>query len=320
VQTFLYLTAHDVPCRIVATLPGEGLVVAHRDFLPTSLRPGPDLYLICLLADRDEPGFIGRHPFAQFHMVQNPTDRRVTQPEALWSAAYVPYWPQPGLVPRDPSRRDRFETAMFFGYPHNLAAEMREAAWAQQLIEMGLRWVIPHRARWHDYESADVVVAVRAFDDERAYEGKPASKLHNAWRAGVPAVLGQESAFQAYQRSPLDYIEVASPEATLEALRQLRDQPALRRDMAENGMARARDVHPAQIAGRWRDILTHRLGPSYERWRGASHSERQRFFDDRLIAEQRAAVIRNVHGPLYPPIDSDATGDVLPDSGAVTWR
>ena len=38
---------------------------------------------------------------------------------------------------------------------------------------------------------------------------KPPSKLFNSWLAGVPAVLGHESAYRAERRSDLDYIEVS---------------------------------------------------------------------------------------------------------------
>jgi hypothetical protein len=68
----------------------------------------------------------------------------------------------------------------------------------------GLAWRLVPRQHWHDYSDVDVVVAVRSFD-----HNDPPSKFHNAWHAGVPAVL-RESAYQANRKRDLDYLEVSS--------------------------------------------------------------------------------------------------------------
>jgi hypothetical protein len=47
---------------------------------------------------------------------------------------------------------------------------------------------------WHDYSTDDLVLAVRDLTEKDALV-KPASKLVNAWIAGVPALLGPEPAF-----------------------------------------------------------------------------------------------------------------------------
>jgi hypothetical protein len=73
----------------------------------------------------------------------------------------MPQWPQPGLLPRDPNRGDRFEIAAFFGYEHNLASELRNPLWTAQLRDLGLSWHSVPRHEWHDYRHVDVVIAVR---------------------------------------------------------------------------------------------------------------------------------------------------------------
>ncbi len=299
-QSYLHLTAYRVPCELVSRLPEEGLVIAHRDFLPDQLRPGPDLYLASILADRDEPGFRGRHPWAQFNIVQNPLDPRLTDPDPLWPTAYVPYWPQPSLIARQAERGDRFETAAFFGYAHNLAKELQDDDWIERLHELGLRWSIPHRSSWHDYSGTDVVVAVRSFDSGRTYEGKPPSKMHNAWRAGVLAILGVESAFRGGRRTPLDYIEVTTIDDTLAALRTLKQDPGLRMAMVRNGLERARELRPADLVNTWRQVIEQDLQPSFGRWRRASPRDRQAFFDARARVEEDSAARRNRLGPTYP--------------------
>jgi hypothetical protein len=124
-QTYLRLRAVGFCCGLAREIPAEGIVVAHRDFLPTDLRPSRRQLMVCLLADRNRGGSRGHHPYAQIHVVQNPHDDFLTHASPGWRAYYMPQWPQPGLLPRDPDRGDRFEVAAFFGYEHNLASELR---------------------------------------------------------------------------------------------------------------------------------------------------------------------------------------------------
>ena len=46
-QTYLHLKDAGVPCQLVDTLPSDGIVLSHRDFLPTRVRPGPHMLLVC---------------------------------------------------------------------------------------------------------------------------------------------------------------------------------------------------------------------------------------------------------------------------------
>src|SRR3954463_3005186 len=58
-RTYLELKAAGVDCRMSHVMPSEGIVVAHRDFFPDDLRPGPKLMFACIVADRQQPGFTG---------------------------------------------------------------------------------------------------------------------------------------------------------------------------------------------------------------------------------------------------------------------
>ena len=295
-QTYLYLKADGFPCELNHTLPEEGIVVAHRDFLPTHLKPGPNLLVACILADREEPGFIGRHPYAQIHIVQNPRDPMVIRFLTLWPGHYMPYWSQPGLIPRDSARGDRFEIAAFFGYEHNLAPELQGPTWDAAVQELGITWWVAPRERWHDYSHVDAIVAVRSFANAQAYVYKPPSKLHNAWCAGVPAVLGCESAYQAGRQTEFDYIEVRSPDEALSALRRLRDNPDLRREMRANGKRRASAIRPESVVKLWRRLLCDELLTSYERWRSAPRWVRAAFVTLRTKAFYRIMAKRHPDG------------------------
>ena len=125
--------------------------------------------------------------------------------------------------------------------------------------------------RWPDYSTVDAVVALRP-PDGRSYPGKPATKLYNAWLAGVPAVLGTESAYRAERRSELDYLEAASGAEALAALRELATDPHRFAAMVDNGRSRATAVAPAAVAARWRDLLFETLparlhDPGFRRYR-----------------------------------------------------
>lgn len=275
-QTYLYLKAHGFACELVGIMPTEGIVLAHRDYFPENLQPGPRLLLVCLQADRKP------HPYAQLHVVQNLYQERLKQSMPLWESYYIAHWPQPGLIRRDSARGDRFENVAYLGNENTLAPELKNQSWQKQVIRLGLCWHIVNRDRWNDYSEVDVVVAVRSFD-RQDYTSKPASKLYNAWHAGVPVILGCESAFQAERKSELDYIEVASLSDLTSALQRLRDDKKLRQAMVENGRLRAEETQPARIVTQWINFLTDIATPTYYRWYTASNWNRKIFLMGRFL-------------------------------------
>lgn len=158
---------------------------------------------------------------------------------------------------------------------------------AKTLEDLGLRWHISKSTeRWNDYSEADVVVAVRKFGYNWDHSWKPANKLYNAWLAGVPAILGLESAYQAERKSELDYLEVASYQQLISAIKRLKGDQELRRAMAENARVRAEEVHPGKLVKRWQDFLKNIAVPAYESWCQTSEAERKRFFQARYLAYQ----------------------------------
>jgi hypothetical protein len=283
-QTYLRLKATGFPCELVGTIPHEGIILAHWDSLPSDLRPNSTQLIACFQADR------ARHPYAQIHIVQNPlgldTDLMLLGDRYLLPGKryYMPHWSQPGLIPRDPTRGDRFENIAFFGIEENLAPELRGAAWREQLAAMGLKWqAVTQFERWHDYSEVDAVLAVRNFK-QQSYIWKPASKLYNTWHAGAPAILGRESAFRAERRSELDYLEVDSIEDVLVALNQLQDDPSFRQAMVDNGKIRAVETNTATLTARWLTLLETTLIPAYEQWCALSKVAQQTFVIRRQLA------------------------------------
>jgi hypothetical protein len=258
-QTFVYLKEYGFECDLVEPFPEEGIILAHRDTLPTMLKPGPKRLLVCLQADRSP------HPHAQLSIVHNPCDARVNMKQAF----YIPPWPQIGIIPRSKSRGARFKTIAYIGWEHNLAAELRSPLWQEALSHLGLELLQvtgDERSNWNDYSQVDAILAVRGFSRNDYYD-KPALKLFNAWHAGVPAILGAESAYRAERVSELDYIEVMSVDETLLALKLLAGNKQLREEIINNGWMRAKETRPEIIASRWIEFFTEIAIPAYYRFR-----------------------------------------------------
>lgn len=299
IQTYLRLKEIEFPCQLVDTMPDEGIVVAYRYSLSIDLKPPANLLWVGIKGDQNP------HPYAQVHVVQNATEVKAPaiQIQSLsedryllpGKRFYMPHWPQPGVIPRNPSRGDRFENLAYFGISYNLAPELRQPAWEEQLRGLGLVWRREkERDRWHDYTEVDAIIAVRSFDGGTDYPWKPASKLYNAWNAGVPILLGVESAFRGERKSELDYIEVKNPSEAIAALKLLRDDRDLRRAMVENSKVRAEEIKPQNLAMRWRNFLIEVCVPAYHKWREASSWDRKIFF----LGRQGAFKIVNIQKNL----------------------
>lgn len=261
VQTFQRLRAAGFPCEMTNQLPSDGILVAHRKSLPRNFIAPAGVLFVCLRADATF------HPFAHLHVVLN---RRALN---VWFPSfYMPHWPQPGLLPRDPTRGDAWKNAAFFGDPASFTKEMSGPTWAATLRELDLEWLFVPPEKWHDFREVDVIVAIRSFDRHR-HTNKPPTKLFNAWRAGVPAILGRESAYQAERRSALDYLEVGSFAEVTSALHRLKADPGWRREMIANGLERARESDPALITARWKEFFETVAAPAYDAWRDPSPAQ-----------------------------------------------
>ena len=109
-------------------------------------------------------------------------------------------------------------------------------------------------SRWNDYSTCDLVVALRPAATWNVLS-KPASKLTNAWAAGVPAILSPELPYRELRRSSLDYLEARSGAEALQAIDRLVSDPALYTAMVANGLERAREFHSDRLTDRWAEAL-----------------------------------------------------------------
>ena len=246
-QSYLYLKAAGLPVTLCNEVPARGVIVTHFDCIDYGFRPKPAQTLIVLLVDREVP-----HPRARLHVLHNPLQRL---PLGL-AHDYMPPWPQIGLVPRDPARGDRFETVGYFGYAHNLHADIVAEPFQDEMRRLGLRLVVPPPARWHDFSDIDCIVAIRNFGRDVPHFNKPSLKLLNAWLAGVPAILGHETAYRSEGRPGTGYLEATSPAELLAALQALKEDPARRRGLVEHGRQAVEAFGVDRTVERWRRLLS----------------------------------------------------------------
>lgn len=195
-------------------------------------------------------------------------DRVVVQSPVLADeprVAYIPNWPQPGLIPREHERGDRCETVGFVGRQENLDPCFLSPEFEDALEERGLRFIC-RSDNWSDFRGIDIYLAIRSFPSAML-ETKPPSKLVNAWHAGIPAVLKPEPAFEAIRRKSIDYLAAETMADALQAIDRIRGSVTLRREMIENGRQRAVEFTEDAIASRWMRFFEEYVLRDFGRWR-----------------------------------------------------
>jgi hypothetical protein len=261
-QTYLLLKeplrVAGVEARFGDRFPPRGLCIAHRDDLNKFTSGAQRAFVVAVRADRP-PVCIGERVIVQNNVAPDTPRQR-----------FLPLWPQPGLLPRDPNRGDRLGTMAYFGREGALPSWFRETRFVDALAQCGVRFEIRHDA-WHDYRDVDLALAYR-LESRSMLRVKPATKLANAWLAGVPALMGDEPAYRALRQSELDYVPVASADDVIAAVRALESDRARYRAMVDNGFRRGREFSVDATATRWLDFLLKDAIPAYAAWQAENGS------------------------------------------------
>ena len=275
-QTYLALKNCGFSVRLVSELPNEGIIVFFSGNISLNYRPSKRQFLIAVSADANA------HTYAQMRVVQNRTTTH-----HLEDSYFIKHWPQPGLRCRDQKRDDMFENVAFFGDVANLDKFFLSREWYHGIKKLNLAWLVRDQLSEDlaNFSNIDAIVAVRSFM-RSGFIRKPASKLYNAWIAGVPAILGNEFAYREEKRSSLDYIEVKKPQEVLEALQTLKSNVRLRLVMAMNGVERAQEISEKTLVTEWWEVINHKAGLKYKKWLLLSDSERKTFFLKREIQKK----------------------------------
>jgi hypothetical protein len=290
ILTYLYLKRRNLNVSISDKFtPGEICIVSSLDFGIRDLTF--DSFVVGCRGDGFKPALC---------------DCTIVQNKANLNSAtdiLIPLWPQPGLIPRLTERGNTIENLVFKGGDVNLYKTFRSAEFQQELEKLGVTLRINGRpdngpVRWNDYSTDDLVLAVRDLTEKDALV-KPASKLVNAWAAGVPALLGPEPAFRDLRRSKLDYIEVKTPQAVLEAIQKLNARPELYQQMVTNGLQRAKEFSVETIIEQWQQALAGPIAKQYKQWRSKNQISNMATFALRAIkhkVECRRADYHRLHG------------------------
>jgi len=266
-QTWLALIQTGFPAQLTSQVPSDGVLLTLSGCLSKTFRPPDNVFLADIVADHVP------HTSANLHIVQNSAQVR-----RLWNSIFMPHWPQPGLLNRDPARGPRFENVYFFGDTSNLAPELREAGWRKRLLrELGVEFVICGADRWRDYREADCVVAVRGFG-RSAYLHKPATKLYNAWLARVPFIGGMDSAYAADGEPGRNFLRASTPDELFAHIRRLKEEPGLREQLVAAGRIAGENFSSEATLARWKHLLGDTVQQRAERWRHKSVAGRRVFF------------------------------------------
>ena len=249
--------------------PGA-IVVVHRDDANDFSSCAHASYLVVVRADRA--------PVAacDLAIVQNRIDNAPHE-------RFIPLWPQPGLRARDESRRSAISRIAYHGRTTSAPAWFSDAAFLRALERRGVEFDI-QELQWDDYRRVDLAIAVRE-DSGALLATKPATKVYNAWLAGVPALAGPEPAYMEIRRGPLDFIEVLGADDVIGAIDRLRANPRLYRQMVANGLERGKDFCVDAIRARWIALLEDEVLPAFAQ-RGAELASR-RLWHLRAMAAQK---------------------------------
>ena len=269
-QTWLLLNEAGVACELATQMPSQGIVIALNSslevFCEWNLPIPPPVFFVDIVTQN----FV--HPASHFHLVQNKKRTRYL-PDSL----FVPHWPQPHLLPRDPTRGDLFENAYFVGQNYQCHQDIFSFEWVQQVRRRtGLYVEMPPVECWHDYRTADVVIALRNFS-RSGHFNKPATKLYNAWHAGVPFVGGKESGYATEGKIGKNYLQANSASEMLTHLIRLKEDPTFRKQLVEQGREASKRVSTEAILHYWKFLVLEKLPALAETFHQQSPRQRRNF-------------------------------------------
>lgn len=192
--------------------------------------------------------------------------------QVLGEGLFIPLLPQRGLIPRREERTGSVSTVVFKGNPENVPDYLTDTAFQDALRTLGftLRLDVPATTdgegnRWHDFADVDITMCVRADvpDDDRLR--KPATRMVNGWAAGSIPLVAPEPAYLELCTDRRDALVVDGSESILDALRLLREDPALLHRIEAGVREQGRSYGGDAVLRQWEELLlrTHwsRPGP-----------------------------------------------------------
>lgn len=241
-----------------AMVPGA-ITLVHRDDANDFLDRRHTAFLVVVRADRAPV------VACDFAIVQNNLG-------ATGNERFLPLWPQPGLIHRDVARGTHIETIAYQGRTDSSPAWFHSSRMRGELMRRGIRFDI-RESGWEDYRGVDLAVAARD-DPPEVLDCKPATKLYNAWIAGVPMLANPEPAYRELRRAPIDFLEIRDAQDALRSIDLLRVNPNLYAAMVANGRERGRQFSVEAIRRRWLALLDEEIVPAFHQARAGLGARR----------------------------------------------
>src|SRR5471032_480327 len=256
-------------------IPGT-ISIVHRDDMNHFASDGHASYLVVVRADR------ARVAACDIAIAQNAL-------KLARNERFIPLWPQPGLVPRDPSRGTRVEHIAYHGRTGTVPAWFGDPGFRRDLDRRGMRFDV-RESEWERYDHVDVALAIRE-ELPGVLATKPATKIYNGCLSGAAVLAAPEPAYREVRRAPLDFLEVSDERDLLQAMDLLRANPRLYQAMVANGWERSLEFNIDAIRARWLALLDTEVVPAFMRARPGLAS-RQSWF---LAAMARQKIASRVH-------------------------
>jgi hypothetical protein len=146
----------------------------------------------------------------------------------------------------------------------------------QSLKKLNLTLKIPPTSEMNNYSTTDLVLAVREEASAKSrvsklsVNKKPASKLINAWTAGVPAIVSPDPSYLDIKKSDLDFLIAKSENEIIDQIKKLKRNPSLRLKMIKNGNQRALEFNRLAICNQWKSKFENEIVPKFFKWNRSS--------------------------------------------------
>ena len=188
------------------------------------------------------------------------------------SMKFLPLLVQRGLISREPSRGDQISVVGIKANPGGVSDWFKDPALVERLQQLGLKLDVDAPASssgsdqsWHDFSGIDVAICARP--EGRSTITKPATKLRNAWAAGVIPLASREPAYVEIGTDRHDVLFFDDPAEVPLLLGELRADAELRSRLWR-GVAETAASMPSvadQVDQWWAVFLENERPPSHLR-------------------------------------------------------
>jgi hypothetical protein len=259
IQSFLILRPHLTACGFDVRIgerfvPGE-ICVCHRDDL-NRLSGAWKSFVICARADRPAPA-VADIVISQNDLVVNRS----------LNTFFIPHWPQPGLIPRNRARGTMIETAAYFGHDWSIPEWMKsEGQLSESLGLFGLKYQL-HNKVWNDYGQVDIALAFRD-EADIVLEQKPATKVTNAWLAGVIPIVYPEPEYARIVNHGVNGFLASTFQESVDWIKLLVREPEYVRAIQNAASDAAASYSRQYVTKQWMDFFIEEAIPRYRHWMG----------------------------------------------------